>query len=110
MSETQTIGLVQIYKKEHGGLCKNKNPIRGFTECQGTCQSGSKYNPRKYFLVTRKVSLVKIDSFYVIFLLNTVSYGQDKICLCCSIQGYVPINVSLECPNGVKVSKEVSFF
>lgn len=61
MSESQTIGLVQIFKTGHG-LCSNKNPIRGFTECQGTCQSGSKYNPRKYLWLRKNFSSLNVDS------------------------------------------------
>lgn len=47
MVDTETVGIIQIYEGKHG-LCKNKDVIYGFTECQGSCSSGSKFNPGNY--------------------------------------------------------------
>lgn len=44
MALNLTVGLVyeQIPVR---GICKNKIEIKGFTECSGTCNAATKYNP-----------------------------------------------------------------
>lgn len=53
------------------GKCINKEPIRDFTECHGTCDSGTKY--------------------------NRLTLKQDKKCTCCSIGSYDEISVPVQC-------------
>ncbi|XP_055854171.1 hemocytin [Episyrphus balteatus] len=80
LAESQTVGLVRI-NKFGSGMCVNKEPIQGFTECYGSCESGSKY--------------------------NVESFGQDKMCFCCSIEAYKTILVTLICDDGYKVVKDI---
>lgn len=46
LSETMTVGLIQIQLPIHG-KCRNLNPIRGVTQCSGSCKSGTKFDPGK---------------------------------------------------------------
>lgn len=43
LSDAQTVGLVETTQNSHG-KCVNIQPIRGFTECHGACNSGTKFN------------------------------------------------------------------
>uniref|UniRef100_A0A1I8Q8K8 Hemocytin n=1 Tax=Stomoxys calcitrans TaxID=35570 RepID=A0A1I8Q8K8_STOCA len=80
LAETETRNLVKVLKPGQG-FCINESPIQGFTECMGSCNSGSKYNKE--------------------------TFGQDKICQCCTIKSYKKISVQLTCEDGVKISKEL---
>lgn len=73
MSDSQTTGLVETIKQPHG-KCVNTQPIRGFTECHGACDSGTKY--------------------------NRLTMKQDKKCLCCSVASSEDLKVPLECTDG----------
>lgn len=81
LSDAQTVGLVESTQKTHG-KCVNSQPIRGFTECQGACNSGTKY--------------------------NRSTMKQDKKCQCCSISKYEELKVPLKCADGSKQTISVS--
>ena len=46
LAERATIGLIQTQIPPHG-ICKNVNPVRGITQCSGSCKSGTRFDPRK---------------------------------------------------------------
>lgn len=75
LSESQTIGIIEISREPHG-KCKNTQPIRGFTECSGACNSGTKF--------------------------NRITMKQDKKCHCCSVANYEEIKVPVKCFDGTK--------
>lgn len=70
LSDKETVGLVEVEKGIHG-QCINKQPIRGFTECHGSCDSGTKY--------------------------NRITLKQDKRCHCCSIASYDELKIPVNC-------------
>ncbi|XP_037900754.1 hemocytin [Glossina fuscipes] len=80
LADTETVNLIKVFKPGHGH-CKNNQPILGFTECMGTCNSGSKY--------------------------NELTYAHDKVCHCCNIKSYKKIAVPLTCADGVQFIKEL---
>ncbi|XP_037934058.1 hemocytin isoform X2 [Teleopsis dalmanni] len=80
LADTETRNLIKIRIANHG-FCVNTEPIKGFTECVGTCFSGAKYNK------------------------NT--FTHDKICNCCSIKSYKTIEVPLVCEDGFKIPKDL---
>lgn len=41
-----TVGILSERRGRHG-LCRNIEPIDGLTECRGTCDSSTHYNPGK---------------------------------------------------------------
>lgn len=75
LSDSQTIGLVELTQEPHG-KCVNSQPIRGFTECHGACNSGTKY--------------------------NRLTMKQDKKCQCCSVSNYEELTVPVKCSDGSK--------
>lgn len=75
LSEAQTVGMIELTIQPHG-ICKNTQPIRGFTECTGACSSSTKFNRS-----TRK---------------------QDKKCSCCSVDNYEELKVPVKCVDGTK--------
>lgn len=81
LGDSETIGLVEQVKGAHG-KCINTQPIRGFTECHGTCNSGTKY--------------------------NRLTLEQDKKCQCCSIDHYEKIEVPVKCIDGTKLTIPIS--
>lgn len=81
MSEKETIGLVETLKETHG-KCINLKPIKGFTECHGTCNSGTKYNRK--------------------------TLQQDKKCECCSISKYDEVMVPIKCEDGIHLTELIS--
>lgn len=46
LAESETLGLIQVEIPPHG-KCKNINSVRGITQCYGSCNSGTKFDPRK---------------------------------------------------------------
>lgn len=46
LAESVTIGLIRTQIPPHG-VCKNLNPVRGITQCAGSCKSGTRFDPRK---------------------------------------------------------------
>lgn len=81
-AESQTKELLKFNKPGHG-VCVNAEPIQGFTDCEGICSSGSKYN-----------SLTDV---------------HEKFCTCCSIKSYQPISVKMICADGHTYTQRVSF-
>lgn len=75
LSDTETVGLVEMTQGLHG-KCVNDEPIRGFTECHGSCNSGTKY--------------------------NRLTMKQDKKCHCCSVASYEELKVPIKCIDGTK--------
>lgn len=63
-------------------MCKNIEPIRGFTECEGSCKSGTKY--------------------------NRLTFNQDKVCDCCSPSDFNKLSVTLKCDDGHTYKKNIS--
>ncbi|XP_037906150.1 hemocytin-like, partial [Hermetia illucens] len=80
MVDTETVGIIQIYEGKHG-LCKNKDVIYGFTECQGSCSSGSKFNPATHI--------------------------QETFCHCCKPEKYDLLPVTLKCNDGSTTTKQI---
>ncbi|XP_034481426.1 hemocytin [Drosophila innubila] len=72
-AESQTKELLKFTKPGHG-LCVNAETIKGFTDCEGTCSSGSKY--------------------------NTITDVHEKFCTCCNIKSYQSISVKMVCADG----------
>lgn len=75
LNEPQTMGLIEKVQQPHG-KCINIEPIRGFTECQGACNSGTKF--------------------------NRLTFVHEKKCKCCSILNYVELKVAVKCDDGTK--------
>lgn len=73
LAESKTVGFVEKYMAGHG-LCSNQNPIRSFTECNGACNSGTKF--------------------------NKITFKHDKRCDCCSVKTYNKVVVPMKCPDG----------
>lgn len=46
LAESVTIGLIRTQIPPHGN-CKNLSPVRGITQCSGSCHSGTKFDPCK---------------------------------------------------------------
>ncbi|ALC44456.1 Hml, partial [Drosophila busckii] len=69
-AEAETKELIKFTKPGHG-ICVNAEPIKGFTDCEGSCSSGSKY--------------------------NTLTDVHEKFCTCCSIKSYKTISVKMMC-------------
>lgn len=46
LAESVTIGLIRTQIPSHGN-CKNVNSVRGITQCSGSCQSGTRFDPCK---------------------------------------------------------------
>ncbi|XP_036327445.1 hemocytin-like [Rhagoletis pomonella] len=78
--EPLTVELIEIVQPGVG-KCVNKAPIQGFTDCEGACSSGSKYNKD--------------------------SATHEKHCHCCSIKSWKAVTVPLICENGSKLEKKV---
>lgn len=81
LSDNETLALVEILKETHG-KCVNTRPIRGFTECRGTCNSGTKY--------------------------NRSTLKQDKKCECCSVGKFEEISVPIKCEDGIHLTVPIS--
>lgn len=81
LSDSQTVGLVELNQEPHG-KCVNIKPIRGFTECHGACNSGTKY--------------------------NRYTMKQDKKCQCCSVSQYEELNIPVKCNDGTKQTVPIS--
>lgn len=102
IAETQTIGLLQVQMPPHGN-CKNLNGIRGITQCEGSCKSGTLFDP------------CKLDNFrffvnYLIYYFQsffTVTFRQIKECDCCSVSSSRELSVELICDDGFKFIKHV---
>lgn len=75
ISETQTVGLIELTIQPHG-ICKNSQPIRGFTECNGLCSSRT--------------------------IFNRSTMKHDKKCNCCSVENYEELKVPVKCIDGTK--------
>ncbi|XP_067647324.1 hemocytin isoform X2 [Eurosta solidaginis] len=80
LAESLTLELIEISQPGVGN-CVNKQPIQGFTECDGACNSGSKYNKD---LAT-----------------------HESHCHCCSIKSWKTVEVPLICENGKEIIKKV---
>lgn len=65
--------MIATFDKVHG-KCSNAQPIRGLTECQGACSSGT--------------------------IFNTQTFKQDKKCQCCMVANYMELKIPLICADG----------
>ncbi|CAB3239227.1 unnamed protein product [Arctia plantaginis] len=70
---SETVGQVRLHLGPHG-VCVNKEPIVGLRDCEGSCDSGTKYN-------------------------NMTSTHESK-CECCSALQYEGLVVTLSCEDG----------
>lgn len=73
MSESETVGLIDIYSEVYG-KCVNNKPIQGFVECGGLCNSKTAF--------------------------NRATGQQDQKCECCSVSEYEKMQVSVVCDDG----------
>ncbi|CAD7005484.1 unnamed protein product [Ceratitis capitata] len=80
LAEPLTVEIIEVTEPGKD-KCINKEPIQGFTDCDGACSSGSKY--------------------------NKVSGSHEKHCHCCSITGWKSVTVPLVCANGSKIVSKV---
>lgn len=81
LGDSETVHMVEKYIEKHG-LCKNIVPIRGYVECNGACNSGTRYNKE--------------------------TFKQRRECQCCSVGSYDDINVKLMCDDGYSVEVLIS--
>lgn len=81
LSDSETVQMVEKYIANHG-LCRNIVPIRGYVECNGACNSGTKYNRE--------------------------TFKQMRKCECCSVASYDEINVNLKCDDGYSTEVLIS--
>jgi len=80
LAESHTKEILKFPVQGHGS-CVNAEPIQGFTDCEGACSSGSKY--------------------------NTLTDMHEKYCTCCSIKSYHPISVKMICEDGHTFTQKV---
>lgn len=73
MSESETVGLIEIYSDSYG-RCVNSKPIQGFAECGGLCNSKTAF--------------------------NRATGQQDQKCECCSVSEFDKMRVPVECDDG----------
>ncbi|XP_059045233.1 hemocytin [Achroia grisella] len=76
----QSIGLIRL-RGPHG-LCINKQPLTGFKECRGTCDSGT--------------------------IFNNKTGSHDSSCECCQVASYERLVVALRCEDGVHLQHSVA--
>lgn len=81
LGDASTIGMVDKFTLEHG-FCTNSLAIRGYTECSGTCNSGTKYSH---------------DNF-----------KQKRLCQCCSVNVYEELTVTLKCKDDAEIQQIIS--
>lgn len=81
LSDSETVQMVEKYVDSHG-LCKNIVPIRGYVECNGACNSGTRYSRE--------------------------TFKQKRKCECCSVASYDEINVNLKCDDGYSIDVLIS--
>nr|XP_026489918.1 hemocytin-like [Vanessa tameamea] len=73
MPKSESVGLIRVHMGPHG-LCVNEEPLDGFQECRGSCDSGTLYNNQTGI--------------------------HDSSCECCQATRYAPLLVSLTCADG----------
>lgn len=81
MSESETIGLIEIYTQAYG-RCTNNKPIQGFAECSGLCNSKTEF--------------------------NRATGRRDQKCECCSVSESEKIEASVDCDDGSVQSMLIS--
>ncbi|XP_045445614.1 hemocytin-like [Melitaea cinxia] len=73
ISKLDSVGLIRVHIGPHG-LCVNNEPLEGFQECKGTCDSGTLYNNQ--------------------------TGSHDSSCECCQATRYSSLLVTLTCTDG----------
>ncbi|XP_050302983.1 hemocytin [Anthonomus grandis grandis] len=81
IQKAKTVGMI-VANHQNNGKCVNKQPIRDFTECIGTCHS---------------------STFF-----STISGLHESICSCCQAVEYQPLEVELTCEDGFTWIKKVA--
>ncbi|XP_050345304.1 hemocytin [Nymphalis io] len=81
MPKSETVGLIRVHMGVHG-LCVNNEPLDGFQECRGSCDSGTLYNNQTGI--------------------------HDSSCECCQATRYAPLLVSLRCADGSRQAHRVA--
>lgn len=71
LAETETIGMIEVQMPPHG-TCKNRDGVRGITHCQGSCKSGTKFDPCELNL------LINFQLNYIKVLINFFSDFQSN--------------------------------
>lgn len=59
INKEKSIGLVKVDHAIHG-KCTNKEPLKGFTECIGSCHSATTFNSSKFLIYKKKVTIHQI--------------------------------------------------
>lgn len=81
MSESETIGLIEIYTQAYG-RCINNKPIKGFAECSGLCNSKTEF--------------------------NRATGRRDQKCGCCQVSESEKIDATVDCDDGSEQSMLIS--
>ncbi|XP_022121224.2 hemocytin [Pieris rapae] len=81
VSAQDSVGLIRISNGLHG-LCVNKEPLAGFRECRGSCDSGTVYNNQ--------------------------TGSHDSRCECCTASRYAPMAILLSCDDGTRLLHRVA--
>ena len=80
MSPDKTVGIISAQRAAHGN-CINKEPIKGLTECVGSCSSSTMFN----------------------FEMS----AHQSVCTCCQVMQYESLIVPLECEDGYIYKKQI---
>merc|ERR1719187_2286411 len=78
---SDTAGMVREEVGGHG-VCTNAQPVTGWTECKGTCFSGTRYSHE--------------------------AKGSVTNCTCCQAQGEREVTVQLQCNDGFTLSRTMT--
>ncbi|XP_013180497.1 PREDICTED: hemocytin isoform X2 [Papilio xuthus] len=77
----ETLGLIRVHMGPHG-FCVNREPVPGFRECRGSCDSGTLYNNQ--------------------------TGAHDSKCECCAAVKYERLVVGLVCEDGSRRAHSVA--
>ncbi|XP_068629642.1 hemocytin [Battus philenor] len=80
ISGAESVGLIRVHTAQ--GLCVNREPLPGFRECRGSCDSGTLYNNQ--------------------------TGAHDTKCECCAAVKYERLMVELECEDGSRRKHSVA--
>lgn len=76
ISPNDTVRMVEKNTKLYG-MCRNAQPIIGYAECLGRCESGTRY--------------------------NKANFKQTKVCDCCQVDEWNTVEVPLACDSGASL-------
>ncbi|XP_066254573.1 hemocytin [Euwallacea similis] len=81
LQPNKTMGLIKVHRAKNG-ICVNREPIKDFNECVGTCHSSTFFNIK--------------------------SGLHESVCSCCQATDYRSLKVDLVCEDGYKWVKKVA--